>query len=101
MKEDAETSSRLGDVETRTLELDLPPGGLNLEGGGVLPAVTVAYETYGRLRPERDNVIFICHALSGDAHAAGRHAGVPNSAGWWDSMIGPGQGIDTDHYHVI
>ncbi len=74
--------------------------GLRLRRGGVLGPITVAYERYGRLAPAGDNAILVCHALSGGAHAAGRHAG-DDRAGWWDSMIGPGRAFDTDRYCVI
>jgi len=90
-----------GIVETRTVQLFEPPASLTLAGGGRLDAVTVAYETYGTLSPERDNAIFICHALTGDAHAAGRHGGEADSLGWWDDFVGPGRGLDTDRYFVI
>ena len=66
-------------------------GPLDCEAGGQLPAVTVAYETWGKLTPACDNAILICHALSGDSHAIG----------WWDRMIGPGKPIDTEKYFVI
>jgi homoserine O-acetyltransferase len=75
-------------------------GGLALECGRRLETVTVAYERYGHLNAARDNVILVCHALSGGAHAAGRHAGA-RTAGWWDVMIGPGKAFDTDRYCVI
>ena len=91
----------VGPVETRTVRLDLPPEGFALERGGSLPALDVAYETYGTLSANRDNAIFICHALSGDAHVAGTHGDDPRSAGWWDQMVGPGKGIDTNFYHVV
>ena len=91
----------LGLVETRTVQVPLPPGGLTLENGGVLPELVVAYEAYGNLSPARDNVVFICHALTGDAHAAGCHSPDDRTPGWWDDMIGPGKGLDTDHFHVI
>ena len=79
----------------------------------------IAYETYGTLSPARDNVILVCHALSGDAHAAGytatpvaestrdgfradeRDAGSGRGLGWWDGMIGPGKAFDTDHFFVV
>ena len=58
----------VGTVETQFLDLPAP---LPLDCGRELPAVRIAYETYGTLAPARDNVILVCHALSGDAHAAG------------------------------
>ena len=71
---------------------------LSLEHGE-LPGVTVVYETYGELRPEKDNVILICQALSGDSHVARHDA--DDDPGWWDIMVGSGKPIDTDHYFVI
>jgi homoserine O-acetyltransferase/O-succinyltransferase len=72
---------------------------LPLELGGELPAVTVTYETYGRLNAAGDNAVFVCHALSGDSHVA-RHDPV-DDPGWWDLVVGPGRAIDTDRYFVI
>ncbi|HRT57398.1 MAG TPA: homoserine O-acetyltransferase [Candidatus Paceibacterota bacterium] len=72
---------------------------LLLEKGGRLPSVTVAYETYGRLNPARDNAILICHALSGDSHVTRHHP--EDDPGWWEIMVGPGKPIDTDRYFVI
>ena len=91
----------IGRVETRVLRLDLPEGGLVLDSGERLPVVEVAYETYGSLNESGDNTVFVCHALTGDAHAAGFHGDDPSSRGWWDSMIGPGKGIDTRYYFVV
>ena len=71
---------------------------LVLESGARLAPVEVAYETYGRF--DGDNAVFICHALTGDAHAAGHH-GDPSRRGWWDTMIGPGKPVDTDRHFVI
>lgn len=73
---------------------------LKLESGHVLGPVTLAYETYGELNKDKTNAILVEHALSGDAHAAGFHEG-DKEPGWWDSLIGPGKGIDTDKYFVI
>jgi len=91
----------VGLVETKLAAISLPPDGLRLEGGETLPELTIAYETYGTLNPAKDNVIFICHALTGDAHVAGYHSDDPKTQGWWDAMIGPGKGIDTNRFHVI
>ena len=73
---------------------------LQLESGAKLAPVEVAYETYGTLDEEAGNAVFICHALSGDAHAAGHH-GDPSRRGWWDTIIGPGRPLDTDRFFVI
>ncbi len=72
---------------------------LELELGGRLPQVTVAYETYGRLNARGDNAVLICHALSGDSHVA-RHDDA-DDPGWWDIAVGPGKAIDTDRYFVV
>jgi homoserine O-acetyltransferase len=74
---------------------------LELDSGVRFGPITVAYETYGKLTPERDNAILICHALSGDAHAAGYHSPNDSKPGWWEDMIGPGKAFDTDKYFVI
>ena len=74
---------------------------LALESGETLGPVTIAYETYGELNQDKSNAILVVHALSGDAHAAGSHPGDDKSTGWWDTLIGPGKGIDTNKYFVI
>jgi homoserine O-acetyltransferase/O-succinyltransferase len=66
--------------------IDLPET-LDLEKGGRLPGVTVAYETYGQLNAARDNAILVCHAISGDSHVAQHND--QDDAGWWDIAIGP------------
>ncbi len=91
----------VGIVETQYITLFEPPNELTLECETRLGPVQVAYETYGRLNPRGDNAILICHALSGDAHAAGYHSEEDRKPGWWDNMIGPGKGIDTDKYFVV
>lgn len=70
------------------------------ESGAVLQQVDVAYETYGELNEERSNAVYICHALTGDAHAAGFHDGA-DKPGWWDNLIGPGKPIDTNRWFVV
>ncbi len=72
-----------------------------LDSGEVLGPITLAYETYGELNEDRSNAILICHALTGDAHAAGYHSPDDDKPGWWDDCIGPGKAFDTDRYFVI
>src|SRR5262249_1183064 len=106
----------VGAVETRYLDL---PDPVPLDCGRQLDGVRVAYETYGTLAPARDNVVLVCHALSGDAHAAGfsaeaaaqrtrdgfgaddRDGSAGKGLGWWDGMIGPGKAFDTERYFVV
>jgi len=73
---------------------------ISLDAGTTLAPVDVAYETYGELNAAKSNAILVLHAFSGDAHAAGIDKDSGNT-GWWDNMIGPGKGFDTDKYHVI
>src|SRR6202789_3358837 len=118
MPEPASTlaAGSVGTVETRNL--DLPEPG-RLESGQELHPVRVAYETYGSLSSQRDNVILVCHALSGDAHAAGfsatpatestrdgfaatdRDGTAGQALGWWDGMIGPGKAFHPSRYFVV
>lgn len=72
---------------------------LELEFGGTLPAVEIAYEAWGRKSRAGDNVILVCPAFSGHSHA-NSHEGDP-SPGWWEGMIGPGLAFDTDDYYVV
>jgi homoserine O-acetyltransferase len=106
----------VGTVETQFLDLPEP---VRLDCGRELHPVRIAYETYGTLAPGRDNVILVCHALSGDAHAAGfakappaestrdgfgaedRDGTAGQGLGWWDGMIGPGKAFDTDRFYVV
>src|SRR5919108_5520239 len=74
---------------------------LPLDSGANLAPITLSYETYGELSPARDNAILLLHALSGDAHAAGRHSQADRKPGWWDAMVGPGRAFDTTRYFVI
>lgn len=111
----ADRAGSVGLTQTRFVGLAEP---LPLEAGGQLAPVRIAYETYGTLAPARDNVILVCHALSGDAHAAGwspeqtpsavdgfgadeRGGRAKSGLGWWDGMIGPGKAFDTDRYFVV
>ncbi|MHA6525078.1 homoserine O-acetyltransferase MetX [Tessaracoccus sp. G1721] len=92
--------SSVGVVETLSARVFDAEHPLVLRSGATLQRVDVAYETYGTLNAERSNAVFICHALTGDAHAAGLHAG-ETRPGWWDTMIGPGKPIDTTVWYVV
>ena len=75
---------------------------LKLSSGKTLSNVELAYETYGELNSAKSNAILVCHALTGDAHAAGKYTGNKNEKpGWWEMVIGPGKALDTDKYFVI
>ncbi len=69
--------------------------------GQTLPGFTLRYETYGTLNITRDNVVLICHALSGDHHCAGWHSPDDRKPGWWNNLIGPGKAVDTRRFFVI
>ncbi|HIP50979.1 MAG TPA: homoserine O-acetyltransferase [Campylobacterales bacterium] len=84
-------------LETHVAHFTSP---LYLESGRILEPYKIAYETYGTLNNNASNVILICHALTGSAHAAGKYEGETKS-GWWDALIGDGKAIDTSKYFVI
>ena len=116
MSEPAGSRGSVGTVATKFVDLPEP---LELDCGQTLSALRIAYETYGTLSAQRDNAILICHALSGDAHAAGwslesnapsavdgiaaqeRDIAPRSGLGWWDGFIGPGKAFDTDRYFVV
>lgn len=90
---------REGDPVGARLFADL--GAVELERGGVLPAVRVAYETWGRLNARRDNAILVEHALTGDSHVVGAPEPGHPTPGWWDGLVGPGRPLDTDRFFVV
>lgn len=91
----------VGLVEKQFYTFAHPPNEMILENGTKLGPITLAYETYGTLNPRRDNAILILHALSGDSHVAGYYSNDDSKPGWWDIMVGPGKGIDTNKYFVV
>ncbi len=88
----------VGLVTPQTLRFDQP---LELECGRTLEGYELVYETYGELNADKSNAVLICHALSGDHHAAGYHSMEERKPGWWESAIGPGKPIDTNRFHVV
>ena len=100
----------IGEISTRFFTFGTQDRPFTLRSGESLPEVTVAYETYGELSPNRDNAILVFHALTGSQHAAGFCEAVPGvgsrwtsecQTGWWNGFIGPGKAIDTDQFFVI
>jgi homoserine O-acetyltransferase/O-succinyltransferase len=88
----------VGRVTPQRLSFDAP---LPLESGKSLPRFDLMIETYGQLNAACSNAVLVCHALSGDHHAAGFHRDDDLKPGWWDSAIGPGKPIDTERFFVV
>ncbi|MHC4060585.1 MAG: homoserine O-acetyltransferase MetX [Planctomycetota bacterium] len=94
-------ANSVGIVQTKVIRVVEPDKPLKLDCGKTLAPIDVAYETYGEINEAGDNVVLICHALSGDAHVAGLNSPDDKKPGWWDIMVGPGKGIDTNKYFVV
>ena len=62
-----------------------------LEAGGALPEITIAYHTWGQLNEAKDNVIWICHALTANSDAAD----------WWKGMIEKKGVFDPEKYFIV
>ena len=90
-------SDSLINIFTDVAEIKSP---LKLASGKVIEEYNLKYETYGMLNKEKNNAVLICHALSGNHHAAGCYKN-ENKPGWWDNMIGPGKPIDTNKLYVV
>ncbi|MGB5748749.1 MAG: homoserine O-acetyltransferase [Desulfobacterales bacterium] len=91
----------VGVVEKKLFAFAEPPDEMVLESGARFGPLTLAYETCGTLNEDKSNAILILHALSGDSHVAGYYAPDDEKPGWWDNMVGPGKGIDTDKYFIV
>ena len=91
----------VGIVEKKLFTFAEPPDEMALESGASFGPLTLAYETCGTLNEDKSNVILILHALSGDSHVAGYYTPDDEKPGWWDNMVGPGKGIDTDKYFIV
>jgi len=94
-------ANSVGIVEKKLYTFAEPPGEMVLESGARLGPVTLAYETCGTLNADRSNAILVLHALSGDSHVAGYYKAEDEKPGWWDNMVGPDKGIDTNKYFVV
>ena len=98
LSQPAGAGGSVGVVTPQLVVIDTP---LLLASGRRLPGFQLVIETYGQLNAARSNAVLICHALSGDHHAAGFHSADDRKPGWWDSAIGPGKPIDTDKFFVV
>ncbi|HDZ15926.1 hypothetical protein LCGC14_0528270 [marine sediment metagenome] len=95
---DSIPADSVGLVSPSKLHIDTP---ITLDCGKTLPSYDLVYETYGSLNGDKSNAVLICHALSGDHHAAGYHAMEDRKPGWWDTAIGPGKAVDTNQFYVV
>ncbi len=94
------TQKTVGLVKKKYFTFAQPPEEIILESGEKLGPITLAYETYGTLNKDKNNVILVVHALSGNSHAAGFYAG-DEKPGWWENTIGPEKALDTNKYFVV
>ena len=97
MKEKEKDSQNNGFAEEVILGENDP---LQLSSGDILSPFKVAYKSWGKLNSDKSNAILVCHALTGDQHAANAHP-LTGKPGWWDIMIGPGRPLDTNRYFII
>ena len=88
----------VGIVKPQKAIFDSP---LQLDCGKELKKIELVYETYGSLNERKDNAVLICHALSGDHHAAGYNSPDDKKPGWWDVCIGPGKPFDTNKFFIV
>ena len=91
-------SNEVGLVEEKTF---LSKDAFCLTGGGILNGFELKYECYGQLNAEKNNAIYICHALTGDHHVAGIYSDEDEKPGWWNHVVGPNKPIDTNRFFVI
>ena len=96
-----QAGATVGLVEKQFFSFGDTDAPMALEGGATLGPITLAFETCGTLNADKSNAILVLHALSGDSHMAGYYKPEDPKPGWWDIMVGPGKGIDTDKYFVI
>jgi homoserine O-acetyltransferase len=88
----------VGLVTPQACHFDTP---LQLDCGRTLPSYELTYETYGHLNASGSNAVLVCHALSGDHHAAGYNSLADDKPGWWETCIGPGKPLDTNRFFVV
>ena len=96
----AREARRRGEVDSPSSPVARFAEPLHLASGAQLASWQVAYQTYGELNADRSNAVLVCHALTGDQHAASTHP-VTGRPGWWDALVGPGRPVDTTRFFVI
>lgn len=99
--EQTDRKKSIGLVTKQYYTFAAPPNKMVLESKQELGPITLAYECYGTYNEAEPNAVLILHALSGDSHAAGYYSHPDSKPGWWENLIGPGKGIDTDRFFVI
>ncbi|MFM9036732.1 MAG: homoserine O-acetyltransferase [Actinomycetota bacterium] len=93
---------RMGDPAGQRQFFTLPADRkLATDVGVVMEGVTTAYETWGTLNADASNAILLCHAWTGDSHAAGRAGDGHPTPGWWEGAVGPGLAVDTNEFFVV
>lgn len=90
---------REGDPPGQRRFLSLGP--FTTESGFCFPEIRVAYESWGHLRSDQSNALYVCHALTGDSHVCGPAGSGHRTRGWWDRIVGPGKPIDTRRWFVV
>lgn len=100
-EENNDKKASIGVVEKQYYTFAAPPHEMILENRRKLGPITLAYECYGNYDKSNPNAVLILHALTGNSHAAGYYSTRDSTPGWWDNLVGPGKGIDTDKYFVI
>jgi homoserine O-acetyltransferase len=96
--QDMNAPASIGVVIPKTAWFDQP---IRLRSGAQIERYGLAYETYGRLNPGRNNAVLVCHALNASHHVAGIYGDDASNIGWWDNLIGPGKPVDTNRFFVV
>ena len=91
-------SESLGIIEPKFFKFE---ENFELESGKILKGFEIIYETYGELNKDKSNAVLICHALSGNHHAAGYSHDEQDKSGWWNELIGPNKAFDTNKYFIV
>ena len=89
MKTAAEMADEYGKMDSAGETYVIPK--FVLDSGKVVEECQVRYRTWGELNAAKNNVVMVCHALTGNA----------DLTSWWGGLLGPGKPFDTDKYLVV